>query len=131
MKLLIDASALVAVIRNEPEANDLLMTMEHSDTRLTNGVALWEAARALARDHLDGLEGGLFEVERYCAKFAIAIVPIAAAEAKEAVRAQLRYGNGAHSARLNMGDCFAYAGARTNGAALLYKSDDFAQTDLA
>ena len=132
MKLFVDASALVAVIRNEPEADNLLTVMGRAYTRLTNGVALWEAARALARDHLDGLAGGLFEVERYCADFTIAIVPIAAAEAVEAVHAQERYGKGTgHPARLNMGDCFAYACARTNGAALLYKGDDFTHTDLA
>ena len=49
----------------------------------------------------------------------------------EAVSAHARYGKGHHDARLNMGDCFAYACARTNNARLLYKGDDFSRTDLA
>lgn len=59
------------------------------------------------------------------------VVPIGAAETEEALDAHDRYGKGRHRARLNMGDCFAYACAKTNGAELLYKGDDFVHTDLA
>jgi len=48
-----------------------------------------------------------------------------------ALDAYREFGKGRHPARLNMGDCFAYACAKTNNARLLYKGDDFAQTDLA
>ncbi len=59
------------------------------------------------------------------------LVPIAAAESREALAAHARFGKGrGHPARLNMGDCFAYGCATANDAALLYKGDDFAHTDL-
>lgn len=132
MSVFVDASALVAIIRGETDAADLIATLESFDARLTSGIAVWEAARALARDHVAGLKGGLFETERYRAGFAITVVTIGAPEAAEAVIAQALYGKGTgHLARLNMGDCFAYACAKTNGAKLLYKGDDFIHTDLA
>ena len=131
MNLFVDASALVAICRGEPEMDELISALERSHRPLTNGIAMWEASRALARDHVDGLSGGLFEVRRYIDSFCIAIVPIGGAEANEAVGAQQRYGKGTgHPAQLNMGDCFAYACAKTNSADLLYKGQDFIHTDL-
>ena len=59
------------------------------------------------------------------------VVSIGELERDEAIRAAARYGKGHHPARLNMGDCFAYACAKTNDARLLYKGDDFSKTDLA
>lgn len=131
MTILVDASALVAIITGEPGADSLVSRLSREADRLTNGIALWEAARAVGRKSRRGEEAGLLEVERYCTAARILVVPIAAAEAAGAVAAQARYGKGKHPAQLNMGDCFAYACARTNGARLLYVGDDFAQTDLA
>jgi ribonuclease VapC len=59
------------------------------------------------------------------------LASIGAEESHEAIMAAHRYGRGRHPARLNMGDCFAYACAKTNAARLLYKGDDFSKTDLA
>jgi ribonuclease VapC len=130
--VLVDASALVAILKDEPEAEMLTDRLLASDIRLTNGIALWEAARAISRGRAGGVESALAEAERYCEALGILLVPIGAPEAAEAVRAQARYGKGSgHPAQLNMGDCFAYACARTNGARLLYKGDDFSRTDLA
>ena len=61
----------------------------------------------------------------------IEMVDIGAPESALALDAFARFGKGRHPARLNMGDCFAYACAKTNDARLLYKGDDFARTDLA
>uniref|UniRef100_B0T062 PIN domain-containing protein n=1 Tax=Caulobacter sp. (strain K31) TaxID=366602 RepID=B0T062_CAUSK len=58
------------------------------------------------------------------------IVTIGAPEQAAAIDAHARFGKGVHTAKLNMGDCFAYACARTNGVPLLYKGDDFALTDI-
>ena len=70
-------------------------------------------------------------VDTFLRDFDIIVVPVAAAEGHGAIDAYRRYGKGStHPARLNMGDCFAYACAKSNGAKLLYKGDDFAQTDL-
>ena len=132
MSLFVDASALVAIVRGEPDAPLLEAALDTAGPRLTSGLALWETARALGRGSDKGSEAGLFEVERYCAALNITLIQIGAAEATEAIRAHARYGKGTgHPARLNMGDCFAYACAKTNNARLLYKGDDFIHTDLA
>lgn len=127
-----DASVLVAVIGREEDREAHLHALAGHADRITNGVAIWEAARAVARRARTDLLAGLDEVERFRHTLSITVVPIGGPEASEAVRAQARYGKGTgHLARLNMGDCFAYACAKTNGAKLLYKGDDFIHTDLA
>ena len=132
MTLFVDASALVAIINDEEDGRPFEAQVNASDKRLTNAVALWEAALAVARLGETDPETGWREVERYRASFDLIVVPIGTAEAVEAVRAQRSYGRGSGSrARLNMGDCFAYACAKTNNARLLYKGDDFSHTDLA
>ncbi|ONF96867.1 type II toxin-antitoxin system VapC family toxin [Sphingomonas jeddahensis] len=132
MTLFVDASALVAIIANEAESEHLLLVMEQDQQRTTSGIALWETARALARLSRDPISvaDGLAEAQRWCAALAIGITGIDAAVAHEAARVQDRYGKGNHPARLNMGDCFAYACAKTNNAKLLYKGDDFVHTDM-
>ena len=129
--MFVDASALVAIIGEEPEEAELTAALDAADVRLTSGLAMWEAARALGKASPGGAQAGLLEVERYCTALAIGVVPIGSAEAAAAVEAHSRYGEGRHPARLTTGDCFAYACARTNNARLLYKGDDFARTDLA
>ena len=134
MTLFVDASALVAIIRREPDAPLLIDRLRDDEARIMSGMALWEVVRAIAKGGDDGMDvaAALREVERFRTELGIMLVPIADAEAAEAIRAHARYGKGAgHPARLNMGDCFAYACAKTNGAGLLYKGDDFTHTDLA
>ena len=132
MTLFVDASALVPIIHDEPESAEPGTRLVAEQRRLTSGLAVWEAARALGRYAGDDWQGALLEVQRYCAKLRIRIVSIGAEEAMEAVHAHIRHRKGTgHGARFNMGDCFAYARARTNNARLLYKGDDFSRTDLA
>lgn len=131
MIIFVDASALVALIRREPESAELLGRMTEYRTRITSAVARWEAARAVAQAPDRPIADAEREVDRLLAAFGIDTVPIGEAEATEAVLAHARYGKGTgHPARLNMGDCFAYACARTNNARLLYKGDDFSRTDM-
>lgn len=129
MTIFVDASALVAIIRGEPDAFGLEARLNEHDSRLTSGLAMWEAARALGR--FVDIHDAHDEIVRFCDRLAISVVPIDTAEAARAVTAHARFGKGTgHPAQLNMGDCFAYACARTNQASLLYKGDDFLQTDL-
>ena len=65
------------------------------------------------------------------AKFAIEIIPVSARQASLARKAFQRFGRGRHPARLNFGDCFAYALAKDHSAPLLFKGKDFSQTDIA
>ncbi|WP_374943476.1 type II toxin-antitoxin system VapC family toxin [Sphingomonas sp.] len=132
MTLFVDASALVAIVQNEDDADILTQRLAADPDRVTSALALWEAARAIRRDRTSEVDETMGELERFCRGFGMRVVTIGIAEATGAMHAQARYGKGTgHPARLNMGDCFAYACAKTNTAKLLYKGDDFVHTDLA
>lgn len=131
MTLFVDASALVAIIQEEAESPDLLDRLHVDDHRLTSAIAVWETARVLQKDRGSGAQVTLTDLTRLLDAIGIAIVPINADEALQALITFERYGKGRHAARLNMGDCFAYACATTNDARLLYKGDDFVHTDMA
>ncbi len=131
MTVFVDASAFVAIIKKEPEAHSFIATISNHNTRIISGMVMWETVRAVSK----ASGGDVTEASRLCddfrINFEIAFVPIGPAETVEAIEAHRRYGNGSgHPARLNMGDCFAYACARTHHARLLYKGDDFIHTDL-
>ena len=132
MILFVDASALVAIMTKEPGALELERHFGAADDKLCSPVSVWETTRAIARKRTVPVAIALADVEAFMADFAIRLVPIGDAEARGAVSAHDRYGKGSgHPARLNTGDCFAYACAKANGADLLYKGDDFSLTDLA
>jgi len=131
LTVFIDASALVAIIKDEPESFALIETISAHDTRLTSALAMWEAVRAVAKAGSNDIPEALRLCEALRVSSRIALVAIDEATAWHAVDAHQRYGKGTgHPARLNMGDCFAYACAKTNAARLLYKGDDFIHTDL-
>lgn len=132
MTVFVDASALVAIVMKEADALHLIDRLGEHDVRLTSGIALWEAARAVAKGSRISTEAAWQICERLRTDFGIDVVSFGTADAVEAIDAHQRYGKGTgHPARLNMGDCFAYACAKTNEARLLYKGDDFIHTDLA
>ena len=132
MTILVDASAIVAILTQEPEAHDLAVAIHCHPDRLCCALGLWEATLAIARKRTVSTGTAEQAVARLRSDFALAVVTIGEEEARLAIEAHARYGKGTgHPARLNMGDCFAYACARTNNARLLYKGDDFAHTDLA
>ncbi|MBW6527608.1 type II toxin-antitoxin system VapC family toxin [Sphingomonas sp. RHCKR7] len=132
MTVFIDASALVATATGEPEARDLEEEFGAAERRLSSPIALWETARAVTRKRKVSIDVTYAELTTLLQEFAVDLVTIGEAETVAAIAAQARYGKGTgHPARLNMGDCFAYACATTHGAALLYTGDDFSHTDLA
>ena len=132
MTILVDASALVAMATHEPEALALGERIDRHADRLCCAAGFWEAARAIARKRTIGAVQAGKMLELLLADLQMRIVPVGEEEARLALRAHDLYGKGSgHPARLNMGDCFAYACAKTNKARLLYKGDDFAKTDLA
>lgn len=75
-------------------------------------------------------EAGLAELEALMKETSIDIVPFAATHVRLAVDAFRRFGKGRHPASLNFGDCFSYALAKATGEPLLFKGDDFSQTDI-
>ena len=131
MTILVDASALVALATKEPDAHDLRRRLDGHASRLCCAIGLWEAALAIARTRTVSASQAGAALEDLAATLDLKTVAVGASEMRAALEAHHRYGKGRHPARLNMGDCFAYACARTNDARLLYKGDDFAMTDLA
>ena len=131
MTILVDTSAIVAIVYGEPEADHFADIIESHDDRCYCAVGAWEAAQAIARLKEVSLQHAADAVLSFASEAGLRLVPIGENEGREAIVAAARYGKGRHPAKLNMGDCFAYAYAKTHGAELLYKGSDFAQTDLA
>jgi ribonuclease VapC len=128
----LDASAMVAMLTKEADSDAIAERFGEADEVLCSAISLWEAARAIARKRDVPIAFAYSEVEAFASDFLIRLVPLGFLESQGAVDAHHRYGKGTdHPARLNMGDCFAYACAKTNNAKLLYKGDDFAHTDFA
>lgn len=123
MRIVVDASALVAIANGEPEATVMEAVLSTSEP-WASSVNIMEAGSALV------LRDGRFtadEFESWLSEFFIGEREVRAADA---LAAYLQYGKGVHRAALNMGDCYAYALAKQMGAPLLYKGNDFVLTDL-
>jgi len=131
LTLFVDASALVAMIVGEPDGEALMGRLMDDPDPLWSAMTEWETVLALCRSYRYPIERARREVRDIAAAAALRRVDIGTEESRVALDAYDRYGKGRHAAKLNMGDCFAYACARTNNATLLYKGDDFARTDLA
>lgn len=131
MTIFIDASALVSMLANESDAFEIAARVRSADRAVTSPLAVWEAVTALHKSHRFDLDDARTLVREFIAFQKVAIVDIDAQTAEIAMDAFDRFGKGRHPARLNLGDCFAYASARVHGVKLLYKGEDFARTDLA
>ena len=126
-----DASALTAIVAGEEDADALADLLDADDDRLCSAVAVWETVAGLRRSHAFSVPAARESVGRFLEAGAFKFVGIGERELELALDAYARYGKGRHRAALNMGDCFAYACAKANGAKLLYKGEDFRKTDLA
>jgi ribonuclease VapC len=129
--MFVDASALVGILAREIDAPTLAGRLGEAERIFTSSVAIYEAVLGLARAR----NMSIGDAERVVANFLSAaraeIIPITPEIGRGAISAFDRFGRGRHPARLNMGDCFAYACARTLAVPLLFKGDDFSQTDVA
>ena len=123
--MVVDASALVAILLNEPEKADLIRALTSTPGSLSP-VGYWEAHTRL---HSFKGAAGVADLEALIQMFEIRIVPADGDTARTASRTQVTFGKRT-PARLNLGDCFAYALARELDAPLLYKGDDFTRTDV-
>jgi ribonuclease VapC len=128
--MFVDASALVAMIVREPDAAALLARVHQASARYTSSMALYETVLALSRIRNAPVIGTRGVVERFVARTAVETIPITSEIGRLAIEAFARFGRGHHPARLNMGDCFAYACARSLDVPLLAKGGDFPQTDI-
>jgi len=129
--MLVDASALVAIVLDEPEGPALASRLEASPTRLTTPVAIFEAVLAIRRVLETSLGNALHGLLLFLQRAHITVVAVDEEAQLLALAAFERFGKGSgHPAQLNLGDCFAYAIAKRHGIKLLYKGNDFSQTDL-
>ena len=124
--MIVDTSALVAVLYREPEGPGFLAAMMALPVRIS-AVTLFEFGMVV-----DGLrnEEASRAVDLILARIEAEIVDVDAETARLARAAYKRFGKKNHPAKLNFGDCFAYALAKQTGEPLLFKGDDFAQTDI-
>lgn len=125
--MVLDTSALLALLLDEPEAEEFRAAVEEDTTRLVSAATLLESA--LVIEARMGEPGGR-ELDALILKAEIAVVAVDAQQVSEARRAYRRFGKGRHAAGLNFGDLFSYALAHTSGEPLLFKGDDFARTDI-
>ena len=129
--MFVDASAIVAVLNREPEADDFVGLLERAKSAITSPIAIYEATLALCRVRYASVDEAARDVTDFLALAGIVSVPITAKETDTALTAFARYGKGrGHPAQLNLGDCFAYAMARNHNLPLLFKGDDFTKTDV-
>jgi ribonuclease VapC len=126
--MIIDTSALFAILRDEPEARHFAQAIESSGIRRVSAANFVEAAIIIdaSRDPIASRRFDDLIKEAH-----IAIEPVTEAQARIAREAFRDFGKGSgHPAKLNFGDCFAYALAKANGEPLLFKGGDFARTDI-
>lgn len=126
--MVVDTSALVAILQQEPEAETFARLIEESSTRLVSAATVLEAG--MVAEVRRGKRGA-DELDHLLLRARFDIVPFDSEQAVIAREAFRRFGKGRHRAGLNLGDCFAYALAKTSGEPLLYKGEDFSETDVA
>ena len=130
--MFVDASAIVAILTREPDADALADVLGSARSPITSPIAIFEAALGICRKRHASVEEAEADVREFLGVAAIRAVSITEREAETALAAFSRYGKGrGHSAQLNLGDCFAYAVAKNHRTALLFKGDDFSKTDIA
>ena len=129
--MFLDASAIVAILTREPEADSLADLLEAAHSPITSPIAVFEAALGICRKRHSSVDEARQDVREFLEVTTTQVVPISAHDADTALDAFSRYGKGrGHPAQLNLGDCFAYAMTKNRRTSLLYKGDDFAKTDI-
>jgi ribonuclease VapC len=127
--VIVDTSALVAILRAEPDAAHHARAIEAAGSRRISAATFVEAGAVVDRDPDPVVRR---QLDALIAAADIAIEPVTEAQARTARDAYRDFGKGSgHPAGLNFGDCFSYALAKATGEPLLFKGDDFPRTDIA
>ena len=125
--MIVDTSAIMAILTDEPERPAFVAKLAEASTPRLSAGSWIELAAVQVRGNRDYHQA----LEQLVAAFRIAIAPVTVEQAQIGHQAYREYGIGSrHDARLNFGDCFAYALAKATGEPLLFKGDDFSKTDI-
>lgn len=125
--MLLDTSAILAILQDEPERRKFNEAIEAAETRLLSTASYVECSMILeSRYGADGIR----DLDLLIAKAQVSLVAVDEEQANLARRAFRKYGKGRHPAGLNFGDCFAYALAQSLNEPLLFKGNDFPQSDV-
>ncbi len=126
--MIVDSSALVAILRLEAQAERLVRAIAAEGQGLVPAPCYLETCMVIAgRKGPDSRPG----VDRLLSELRLSVIYMSEDHARRATDAFLRFGKGRHPAGLNFGDCMAYAVAQAQGAPLLFTGEDFARTDVA
>ena len=125
--MVIDTSAMLAILMREPAADRLVLAVEADRTRLVSAATVVEASMVLLGRYG---EVGDPQLDRLLRGIGAEVVPVGEEQVALARDAALRFGRGRHAAALNFGDCFSYALSVARGEPLLFVGDDFSQTDV-
>jgi ribonuclease VapC len=126
--MVIDTSALYAILSAEREQRQFVEALEAADSRLLSAATFVEISIVIEARY--GAEG-LRDLDLFLSQGGIEVVSLDVEQAGIARRAFSLFGKGRHRAGLNYGDCFSYALARVTGEPLLFKGDDFVHTDVS
>jgi ribonuclease VapC len=126
--VIVDTSALLAILFQEPEAQRIADAIEDCPVCRLPATCFLEAVITLLGR---AGEEGLRDLDVFLAQSRMEIASITELHARLARDASKRYGKGRHPAKLNFGDCMAYALAKETGEALLFRGTDFGKTDIA
>jgi len=125
--MVIDSSAVIAILCNEPDAKYFTTAIEGNSNRMMSAASFLETSIVIESRY--GEEGGR-KLDLLLSKAQVKIEPVTSNQAETARVAFRTYGKGRHPAALNFGDCFSYALAKVSGEALLFKGNDFSKTDI-
>jgi ribonuclease VapC len=125
--MIVDTSAILAVLLDEAEADEFTRLLLNSDVCLMSAVSFVEASVIAEKN---GGDGGVLQLDAFLRTAGIAIEPVSEEQAMAARQAYSDFGKGRHAAGLNFGDCFSYALAKVSGEPLLFKGSDFRKTDI-
>jgi ribonuclease VapC len=125
--MVIDTSALLAVLQDEPERRVFNECIEAAESRVMS-VATFLELSIVIESRFGG--EGLRDLDQFVDRAGIELIEVDFDQAQAGRRAFIRFGKGRHPAGLNFGDCFAYALAMVRGEPLLFKGADFAKTDV-
>lgn len=125
--MVLDTSAIISILQNEPDSNQLIAEIEKADSLKVSAATVVEAGIVMYSRYGDA---GEVEVDQFLFRLGIVVVPVTQEQAEIARTAYRNFGKGNHTAGLNYGDCFSYALSKSLKEPLLFVGEDFSKTDL-